>query len=232
MYFKDLNYRNRIRYYLVQNFGFTNKDVKNLILSGKIKVNQNQISENVFFEESDEILINDELLKPKTNFTYIAFYKPKGIETTHNPSIENNLLSVFNYQEKLSFAGRLDKASEGLLLLSNDGKFIQQLSDPLFEKEKEYIVTVNKPIVESFIREMSQGVNIAICRTKPCYVEALNEFEFRIILKEGKNRQIRRMCKVYGYEVKKLLRIRIDTISIGDLKPGKFRKFDKKDLHP
>lgn len=216
---------------MVQNFGFTNNEVKNLIEGSKIKVNGTVISENVFFDVQDEILINDKVLKAKRDFTYIAFYKPKGIETTHNPNIENNLLTAFHYPEKLNFAGRLDKESEGLLLLSNDGRFIQQLSDPLFEKEKEYIVTVNKPIVESFIREMSQGVNIVICRTKPCFVERIDDLNFRIILKEGKNRQIRRMCKVYGYSVIKLLRIRIDKISLDDLKPGEFRKFDKSELH-
>jgi 23S rRNA pseudouridine2604 synthase len=206
--------------------------VKNLIEGRKIKVNGMVISENVFFEIQDEILINDKVLKAKRDFTYIAFYKPKGIETTHNPEIKNNLLTVFHYPEKLNFAGRLDKESEGLLLLSNDGRFIQQLSDPLFEKEKEYLVTVNKPIVESFIREMSQGVNIVICRTKPCFVEQIEELNFRIILKEGKNRQIRRMCKVYGYSVVKLLRIRIDKIVLADLKPGEYRKFNKNDLLP
>jgi len=155
----------------------------------------------------------------------LNFYKPRGIETTHNTEIKDNLTTVFNFDKHLSFAGRLDKESEGLLILSDDGKYIQALSSPNIEKEKEYIVTVNKPIVDSFIREMGQSVNISIAHTKPCFIEKLSEFEFRIILTEGKNRQIRRMCKVFGYLVARLIRIRIDNIHLGDLKPGEFREF-------
>jgi 23S rRNA pseudouridine2604 synthase len=125
----------------------------------------------------------------------------------------------------LGYAGRLDKESEGLLLLSNDGKYIQSLSSPIKEKEKEYIVTVNKSITDVFIDKMGAGVDIMICKTKPCFIEKNSEFEFRIILTEGKNRQIRRMCKALGYLVARLIRVRIDIIELGDLKPGEFREY-------
>ena len=111
------------------------------------------------------------------------------------------------------------------MILSNDGKYIQKLSSPIKETEKEYHVTVNKPISEEFIILMGAGVDIKICKTLPCYLEKLSEYDFKIILKEGKNRQIRRMCKALGYLVKRLIRVRIDQIYLENLKPGEFRDF-------
>jgi 23S rRNA pseudouridine2604 synthase len=209
----------------VHHLGFTNKEAIRAIDQRKLKVNGIIVTENFEFDETWEIYYENNLLKPNTPFTYIAFYKPRGIETTHNKDIADNLTTVFTFDKHLGFAGRLDKESEGLLLLSNDGKYIQRLSSPVKEKEKEYIVTVNKPIIAEFIVAMSAGVDIIIGKTKPCIVEQISEFDFRIILTEGKNRQIRRMCKALGYLVARLVRVRIDTIELGELKPGQFREF-------
>ena len=214
-----------IKYYLVHSLGFTNKEAIRAIENRKLKVNGVIITENSEFNETWEIYFEDKLLKPNTPFTYIALYKPRGIETTNNEAIADNLTTVFKFDKHLGYAGRLDKESEGLLLLSNDGKYIQSLSSPIKEKEKEYIVTVNKLITDEFIKAMSLGVDIMICKTKPCIVEQISKFEFRIILTEGKNRQIRRMCKALGYLVARLIRIRIDTISLNELKPREFRKY-------
>jgi len=219
-----LSFRLNIKYYLVHKLGFTNKEAIRAIEYRKLKVNGIIITENIEFDETWEIYLEDQLLKPNTPFTYIAFYKPRGIETTHNKNISNNLTTVFTFEKHLGFAGRLDKESEGLLLLSNDGKYIQSLSDPKREKEKEYIVTVNKSITIDFIKKMSEGVDIIICKTKPCFIEKISEFDFRIILTEGKNRQIRRMCKALGYLVARLIRVRIDKIQLGELNPGEFRE--------
>jgi 23S rRNA pseudouridine2604 synthase len=219
-----LSFRLNIKYYLVHKLGFTNKEAIRAIEYRKLKVNGIIITENSEFDETWEIYLEDQLLKLNTPFTYIAFYKPRGIETTHNKEIPNNLTTVFTFENHLGFAGRLDKESEGLLLLSNDGKYIQSLSDPKREKEKEYIVSVNRPITNDFIKKMSQGVDIIICKTKPCFIEKISEFEFKIILTEGKNRQIRRMCKALGYLVARLIRVRIDKIHLGELKPGEFRE--------
>jgi 23S rRNA pseudouridine2604 synthase len=207
----------------VHSLGFTNKEAIRAIDQRKLKVNGIVITENIEFDETWEIYLDDQLLKANTPFTYIAFYKPRGIETTHNKDIPNNLTTVFTFEKHLGFAGRLDKESEGLLLLSNDGKYIQSLSSPVKEKEKEYIVTVNKTITPQFISAMSAGVDIIIGKTKPCMVEQLSQFEVRIILTEGKNRQIRRMCKALGYLVARLIRVRIDSITLDELKPGEFR---------
>lgn len=220
-----MSFRLNIKYYLVHRLGFTNKEAIRAIENRKLKVNGSVIMGNIEFDETWEIYLDDKLLKPNTPFTYIALYKPRGIETTNNEAIADNLRTVFKFEKHLGYAGRLDKESEGLLLLSNDGKYIQSLSSPIKDKEKEYIVTVNKPITDEFITEMSRGVDIMICRTKPCVLEKISDFEFKIILTEGKNRQIRRMCKALGYLVARLIRVRIDTIHLGDLKPGEFRDY-------
>lgn len=220
-----MSFRLNIKYYLVHSLGFTNKEAIRAIEQRKLIVNGILITENSEFDATSEIYFEGKLLKPNTPFTYIAFYKPRGIETTHNKEIANNLTTVFTFDKHLGFAGRLDKESEGLLILSNDGKYIQSLSSPFKEKEKEYIVTVNKPITNEFITLMGAGVDIIICKTQPCFIEQLTEFEFKIILKEGKNRQIRRMCKALGYLVARLIRVRIDSISLQQLNPGEFREF-------
>lgn len=220
-----MSFRLNIKYYLVHNLGFTNKEAIRAIENRKLKVNGLVISENSEFDETCEIYFEDKLLKPNAPFTYIAFYKPRGIETTHNKEIADNLTTVFTFDKHLGFAGRLDKESEGLLILSNDGKYIQRLSSPIKEKEKEYLVTVNKPITSEFITLMGAGVEIMICKTLPCTIEQFSEFEFKIILKEGKNRQIRRMCKALGYLVARLIRVRIDTICLDGLKSGEYREF-------
>lgn len=220
-----MGFRQKIRHYIVQNFGFTNKEATQIILSERLTVNGVIINENILFDETHEIFLDGSLLKPKTVYTYLAFYKPRGIETTHSKEKENNLMFHLPQSENLAFAGRLDKESEGLLILSDDGKYIQSLSEPHKEKEKEYLVKVHKIIDAEFIKKMSEGVDIIIAKTKPCFVEKLSDYEFRIILTEGKNKQIRRMCKAFGYRVEELLRVRIDDVILGDLKPGEFRTF-------
>lgn len=221
-----MGFRQKIRHFIVQNFGFTNKEATQIILSGRLTVNGEIITENILFDETHDIYLDGDLLKPKTVYTYIAFYKPRGIETTHSKEKENNLMFHLPQSANLAFAGRLDKESEGLLILSDDGKYIQSLSEPHKEKEKEYLVKVNKIIDEHFVNGMSSGVDIVIAKTKRCFVEKLSDFEFRIILTEGKNKQIRRMCKAFGYKVEELVRVRIDSIKLDDLKPGEFRTFE------
>lgn len=220
-----MSYRLKIKYYLVHSLGFTNKEAIRAIESHQLMVNGELVTSNIEFDETQAIYFKDELLKPNTPFTYIALYKPRGIETTNNKEIPNNLTTVFKAEKHLGYAGRLDKESEGLLLLSNDGKYIQNLSSPENEKEKEYLVTVNKLITDDFIHKMSAGLDIVICKTKPCFVKKKSDFEFQIILTEGKNKQIRRMCRKLNYSVNQLIRVRIDNICLGDLKPGEFMEY-------
>lgn len=220
-----MSFRLNIKYYLVHTLGFTNKEAIRAIGSGNLVVNGQVVRENIAFDETSEILYNGTVLKPDTPFTYIALYKPRGIETTHNPEIEANLTTIFSFERHMGFAGRLDKESEGLLILTNDGKYIQRMSSPAFEKEKEYLVTVNRELTDEFLEKIRGGVDIMICKTRPCVAEKVSAFEFRIILTEGKNRQIRRMCRALGSTVTRLIRLRIDQVQLGDLKPGEYRSF-------
>lgn len=220
-----MSFRLNIKYYLVHRLGFTNKEAIRAIASGNLSVNGEAIYENIVFDETSEIRYCGELRKPGMPFLYIAFYKPRGIETTHNPDIAANLGTVFQFERHLGFAGRLDKESEGLLILTNDGKYIQRLSSPAYEKEKEYLVTIQGEVNDEFVRKIREGVDIRICITKPCFAEKISAHEFRIILTEGKNRQIRRMCRALGHHVSRLIRLRIDHVALETLKPGEYRLF-------
>ncbi|MCK6650774.1 MAG: pseudouridine synthase [Bacteroidia bacterium] len=165
------------------------------------------------------------------NTVIIAYNKPVGIVCT-TEKVENNIIDAINYTESLLPVGRLDKDSEGLILLTNDGKIINKIIHPDFEHEKEYIVTLNLPIRNQFLKDMATGVNIGDAITKPCTIKAEPGTKriFRIILKQGLNRQIRRMCNVFGYQVLKLQRVRIMHIQLGKLKPGGWRVLSKEEM--
>jgi len=159
---------------------------------------------------------------------YVALYKPRGIECTLNENIEQNLATIIDFNEKLFPVGRLDKESEGLLILTNDGFYFNKTINPASKVEKEYIVTVNKPITGEFLTEMSRGVEVLGQITLPCKTEIIDEFTFKIILVQGLNRQIRRMCFKLNYMVTSLKRIRIENINLENLQPGEFRIIDLK----
>lgn len=218
-----MSFRRRVKYYLIHRLNYTNKTASALISSGKLTVNGKAINENVFLNEEDELRLENEILKEKQNYSYYALYKPRGIESTFNPKIKDNLSTVFPFSEEFIVAGRLDKASEGLLLISTNGKWVNEITRPEFKKEKEYVVEVDKEIDEEFVKKMSRGVDIGICVTQPCLVEQTNPKTFRIILTEGKNKQIRRMCKTLKLSVQSLKRIRIDKFYLNDLEPLKYR---------
>lgn len=166
-----------------------------------------------------------------TNFIYIAYNKPVGIICT-TEKIEGNIIDAINHKEKLLPVGRLDKDSEGLILLTNNKSIINRIIHPDFEHEKEYRVTLNLPLRNQFIKQVAAGVNIGEALTKPCIVkaEAGAKRIFRIILKQGLNRQIRRMCNLFGYQVIKLQRIRIMTIKLGNLKIGEWRNLTSQEI--
>jgi 23S rRNA pseudouridine2604 synthase len=198
----------------------TNTDAQEAIEKGKVELDGKVIKENVFLTEGAEIKVDGKTVRPAKEYVYIRFYKPEGYESTLSKNVENNLSEFFNDQKGLSIAGRLDKASEGLLLLSNDGKWVENITNPKFEKEKEYMVQLDKSPTEEFAAAFVKGVNIGYHVTKPCECEILKDNWIRVKLKEGKNRQIRKMCKTLGYNVLSLKRTKIDAISLGNLKPG------------
>lgn len=160
----------------------------------------------------------------------IAFNKPVGIVCTTDPREPDNIIDFINYPTRIYPIGRLDKDSEGLILLTNDGSIVNGILRARYGHEKEYIVTVNKEITKEFVKHMSEGVPILDTITKPCEVTVINKNTFRIILTQGLNRQIRRMCEYLGYRVTKLVRVRIMNITLGNLKSGAWRNVTEKEI--
>ena len=200
------------------------READKLIDSKKISVNGKVITMGTKVFPSDKIKINGiEIEKKNEKKIYIAFNKPKGIVCTTNTKVEkNNIIDYINYPKRIFPIGRLDKLSEGLILLTNDGDIINKILRSRNNHDKEYIVTLNKPISQDFINKMSDGIPILGRTTKKCFVKKIENKKFKIILTEGLNRQIRRMCEYLNYRVVKLKRVRIMNINL-DLDIGKYR---------
>ena len=180
----------------------------------------------------DEIRLNGKLISGKGNKqVYLAFNKPRGIVcTTDTLREKNNIIDYINYPERIFPIGRLDKDSQGLILLTNDGDIVNKILRARNNHEKEYLVTVKQPITKSFIQKMGNGVPVLGTVTRKCFVEQIDKFRFRITLTQGLNRQIRRMCEYLGYSVSKLERYRIMNINL-DIPIGKWRHITKKELN-
>lgn len=161
---------------------------------------------------------------------YLAFNKPRGVTSTTELHIKENIISYINYPQRIFPVGRLDKDSEGLIFLTSDGNIVNKILRAGNNHEKEYIVTVDKPITATFIKKMGNGIPILDTVTAKCFVEQINTNVFRIILTQGLNRQIRRMCEYLGYEVTKLKRIRIMNIRLDGIKLGEWRYFTEAEL--
>lgn len=218
-----MSFRLKIKYYLIHALNYTNKTATELISSGKLTVNGNTIFTNEILQAGDELCREGIVIKEKAVFKYYALYKPAGIESTFHPEIEDNLSKVFPFDSRFFVAGRLDKASEGLLIISDDGKWVNSITRADAFKEKEYSVEVESPINDDFIKKVSDGIDIGFYVTRPCKAWPINTYSFGIILTEGKNKQIRRMCKKLGNRVKRLVRTRIDEIYSSDLKPLEYK---------
>jgi 23S rRNA pseudouridine2604 synthase len=181
-------------------------------------------------EAGDDVRIDGRPLGTKPTQVYIALNKPVGITCTTEGSVKGNIVDFVNHSERIFPIGRLDKDSEGLILMTNDGDIVNSILRAENNHDKEYIVTVDQPITPSFLRGMSSGVHILGQRTKPCEVTRVNDRVFRIILTQGLNRQIRRMCQAFGYNVKRLQRVRIMNIELGRLPVGKWRDLTREEL--
>jgi 23S rRNA pseudouridine2604 synthase len=221
-----MSYRDKLQYLLVKKLNISNAIAKEIILTNRVLVNTENVRYNIQILETDTVFYNNEIIQQGKKLIYVALYKPRGIECTLNKNIDQNLSTIINFKEKLFPVGRLDKDSEGLLILTNDGYYFNKTINPASEVEKEYLVTVNKPITQEFILEMRKGVEVLGQITLPCKMEILNEYNFRIILVQGLNRQIRRMCFKLNYMVISLIRIRIGHVNLENLKPAEFRMID------
>lgn len=215
---------------LFSNLGLcSRKETNRLIEANRITVNGRLCEPGQWVEEEDIILIDNEPIPVKDKI-YIALNKPVGITCTAAKEVKSNIINFMNYPEYIFPVGRLDKESQGLILMTNDGDLANKILKSENEHEKEYIVTVNKPFVDFFMKGMSGGVEISGVRTKPCKVSRVSEDTFRIILTQGLNRQIRKMSKAFGYTVIRLERIRIMNINIEGIDIGKWRNLTEKEV--
>lgn len=206
------------------------RKAEDFINDGKVTINGKIAVLFDTVEDTDIVELNGKLIKPEKEKITLAYYKPAGIECTADISVENNIISFIDYPKRLFTVGRLDKESEGLILLTNDGELCYKLTKASELHEKEYEVSVDKPISAGFISKMSFGVEILGKITSPCKVVKTSQNMFKITLVQGLNRQIRRMCEVLGYRVINLKRIRIDRLKIDGIKPGTYKYLDEKDI--
>ena len=221
----------RINKYLSEVGYCSRREADKLIEAGRVTINGvvpemgTKISQNDVVEVDGKPVVNS-----KDPFVYLAFNKPVGIVCTTDTSVEkDNIIDFIKYPKRIFPIGRLDKPSEGLILLTDDGDIVNKILRASNNHEKEYLVKVDKPISQTFIERMSGGIPILDRVTKKCKVEKLNTYEFKIVLTQGLNRQIRRMCEYLNYEVETLKRIRIMNIKL-DMPVGEFRELTKEEL--
>lgn len=213
--------------------GFTSRrKAHDLVGEQRVRVNGKIATHSTKLQEGDVVTIDGVELKPKIfNPVYIAYNKPKGIICT-SEKIPGNIIDAVNHPELIYPVGRLDKESEGLILLTNHGALNDKITHPKYEHEKEYLVTLNLPVRKQFLNEISEGIIMQGEKTKPCIasLEPGTKRVFRIVLKQGLNRQIRRMCNAYDYQVLKLQRVRVMNIRLDKLKSGEWRNLTDEEL--
>ncbi|WP_373295372.1 23S rRNA pseudouridine(2604) synthase RluF [Thalassotalea profundi] len=205
-----------------------------LIEENRVTINGNVPELGTKVQPGDTVCVDGKMINAmptnKSDRVYIAYNKPIGITCTTERHVKGNIIDAIRHKERIFPIGRLDKPSEGLIFLTSDGDIVNKILRAENAHDKEYIVTVDKPISERFIERMSRGVPILGTITKPCVVKPQSKFVFRIILTQGLNRQIRRMCEYLGYEVTKLKRSRIMNVELSNLKPGQWRNLSKDEM--
>ena len=222
----------RINKYLSEVGYCSRRRADRLIEEGKVTINGRVPEIGTKVDDCDLVEVEGKRIEKSTKQKkiYLAFNKPVGIVCTTNREVEpDNIIDFIKYPKRIFPIGRLDKWSEGLIFLTNDGDIVNKILRARNNHEKEYIVSVNRPINKEFIQSMSNGIEILETITKNCFVKQMGAKKFKIILTEGLNRQIRRMCESLGYRVQSLKRVRIMNIKL-DLPVGKYREFTKKEL--
>jgi len=226
----------RLNKYLSEAGVCSRREADRLIESGIVTVDGKTAAPGMKVEDGQEVRVGKKVVKSKTEKTVLAVYKPAGIVCTEDKREKKNIIRFLNYPVRITYAGRLDKDSEGLLIMTNDGDLINGMMRARYAHEKEYKVRVNKEVTSEFIEKMSRGVHIRDKEknldavTRPCTVKKTGKYTFSIILTQGLNRQIRRMCEALGYKVDVLKRIRIMNVELGDLKPGQVRELTEQEL--
>lgn len=220
----------RLNKYLSEAGVCSRREADKLIDSGRVYVDGMRAVQGMKVDETNEVRVGKKVIQGSNRKVVLAVNKPAGIVCTEDQREKKNIIRFLKYPMRVTYAGRLDKDSEGLLIMTNDGDLINGMMRARYEHEKEYKVTVDKEITDTFIREMSEGVHIVDKEknldvvTRPCKVEKIGKYTFSIVLTQGLNRQIRRMCQALGYKVTKLVRVRIMNVRLDGLKSGEIRE--------
>lgn len=221
----------RLNKYLSEVGYCSRREADKLIDQGRVTVNGNPLEKGVKVSNADEVRVDGELIKkPNEDHVYLAFNKPVGIVCTTASNEKDNIVDFINYPKRIFPIGRLDKPSEGLILLTSDGDIVNKILRARNNHEKEYVVTVDRLISPLFIKRMGNGIPILDTTTRKCEVEQLGKYDFRIVLTQGLNRQIRRMCEYLGYDVIKLKRVRIMNVPL-DVPVGEWRYLSESELN-
>ena len=229
----DSKKEERLNKYLADCGICSRREADRMIEAGRVIVNGVPAQMGMRISETDDITVDGRPLDKKDRKVVLAYYKPVGVTCTEKDKYaEKTIRDAIDYPLRVTYAGRLDKDSEGLLLLTNDGDLINGLMRAANYHEKEYLVRVNKPITDTFLQKMAEGVFLKELnvQTRPCQVEKEGKFVFRIVLTQGLNRQIRRMCRALGFDAQGIKRVRVANITIGKLKPGNYRLLTAEEL--
>jgi 23S rRNA pseudouridine2604 synthase len=213
----------RLNKYISETGVCSRREADKWIEAGRVTLNGAPATLGHKVAQGDEVRIDGNLVGAKKKAIYIALNKPVGITSTTEAHVEDNIVRFVGHSERIFPVGRLDKDSEGLILLTNDGDIVNEILRSENEHEKEYVVSVNRPITDLSLKMLASGVKIMGVTTKPCKVERVDAETFRLVLTQGLNRQIRRMCSALGYRVRRLQRVRIINIHVGALRAGEWR---------
>ncbi|WP_346930446.1 23S rRNA pseudouridine(2604) synthase RluF [Clostridium sp.] len=220
----------RLNKYISESGICSRREADKFIESGNVYINGVLATLGTRVSPTDTVVVGGKTIKPKSNKVYIALNKPVGITCTSETHVKGNIIDFVNYHERIFPIGRLDKPSEGLIFLTNDGDMVNKILRAGNNHEKEYVVSVDKPITKEFINAMENGIPILDTVTKKCKVRKIGKCTFNIILTQGLNRQIRRMCEYLGFKVTSLKRIRIMNVSLSNLPTGKWRYLSSEEM--
>ena len=226
----------RLNKYLSEAGVCSRREADRLIQAGKVTVDGRKAVPGMQVEPGQVVKVGKKEIREKNRKVVLAVYKPAGIVCTEDRREKKNIIRYLDYPVRVTYAGRLDKNSEGLLIMTNDGDLINGMMRARFLHEKEYQVKVDRPVTEEFLKKMREGVHIRDEEkgldevTRPCQAKAIGKYTFSITLTQGLNRQIRRMCEACGYKVERLLRVRIMIIRLGNMKPGDVRELSEQEL--
>ena len=221
----------RLNKYLSEAGVCSRREADRLIETGRVTVDGQRAQTGMRIVPGQVVKVGNKVVSKQDEMIVLAVNKPRGIVCTEERRERDSIVRFLNYPVRVTYIGRLDKDSHGLLLMTNNGDIINKLMRAANKHEKEYKVTVDKEITEDFLKKMAAGVPILDTVTRPCTVKKIGKYTFSIILTQGLNRQIRRMCEALGYEVKDLLRVRVMNITLDGLKDGQYRKLTDQELN-